>query len=429
MDVRKTVLSSGYLQLLKSDFRQLALVIPVALGTGLIVAFFLWLLDAAIAFQIANSWTIFLLPLAGVGVHLIYKSVGKSSERGNNLIIDEIHEPKSRVPVLMAPVILFTTVVTHLFGGSAGREGTAVQIGGGIAGLYARTFKLGSADSRMLLIAGVSAGFGAVFGTPLAGAIFGVEMLTVRKIKLDALLPALVSSTLADLIVSATGIHHTRYQIADLMNHTYFLSDYLPFDLTTIGKAGIAAVLFGFASWLFSNLMHQVKHIMQKLIRTQWLIPVTGGLIIILLTMLNGKTDYLGLGIAASHQGAVTIPSAFTTGGADSFSWLWKTVYTSITLGTGFKGGEVTPLFYIGATLGNSLAALLNAPVSLFAALGFIAVFSGATNTPLASTIMGAELFGGHYVALFAIVCYIAAYCSGKGGIYSAQRLVLPKDL
>ncbi|RZJ88690.1 MAG: voltage-gated chloride channel protein [Chryseobacterium sp.] len=415
--------------MLKGDLRQMALVIPVAFGTGLIIAFFLWLLDAAIAFQIANSWAIFLLPLAGVVIHLIYRSIGKSSEQGNNLIIEEIHNPKSGVPLLMAPVILFTTVLTHLFGGSAGREGTAVQIGGGIAGMFSRTFKLGSAECRLVLIAGVSAGFGAVFGTPFAGAIFGVEMLTVRKIKFDAFLPALVASTVADLTVSAIGIHHTQYQIADIMSQTYFLSHYLPFDLTVVGKAAIAAILFGFASWLFSNLIHQVKHVMHKLIQAQWLIPVMGGLIIILLTLLNGKTDYLGLGISPPYPEAVTIPSAFTNGGADNFSWLWKTVYTAITLGTGFKGGEVTPLFYIGATLGNSLAMLLNAPVGLFAALGFIAVFSGATKTPLASTIMGAELFGGHYILLFGLVCYVAAYCSGEKGIYGAQRLSLPEAL
>ena len=148
---------------------------------------------------------------------------------------------------------------------------------------------------------------------------------------------------------------------------------------------------------------------------------------IILLTLLVGKPDYLSLGVDAEYPGAITIVSAFKAGGADMFSWLWKTIFTTLTLGTGFKGGEVTPLFYIGATLGNTLATLMDAPVSLFAALGFIAVFAGATNTPLACTFMGVELFGGQYVLFFAIACFTAYFFSGHSGIYSSQRIGVPK--
>jgi H+/Cl- antiporter ClcA len=154
-----------------------------------------------------------------------------------------------------------------------------------------------------------------------------------------------------------------------------------------------------------------------------------GGLIIIGLTYVIGKQDYLSLGVDAQYPGAVTIPSAFNAGGADAWSWLWKTIYTTITLGTGFKGGEVTPLFYIGATLGNTLSGLLDAPVALFAALGFIAVFAGATNTPLACTFMGIELFGGEHTLLFAIACFTAYFFSGHSGIYSSQRVAVPKIL
>lgn len=152
------------------------------------------------------------------------------------------------------------------------------------------------------------------------------------------------------------------------------------------------------------------------------MIPVCGGLIIIVLTLIISKPDYLSLGVEPEYPGAVTIVSAFHNGGAHLFSWLWKLIYTAITLGTGFKGGEVTPLFYIGATLGNTLAGFLNAPVSLFAALGFIAVFSGATKTPIACSIMGMELFGPQYIAFFAIACFIAYLFSGRTGIYSSQR-------
>jgi len=174
-------------------------------------------------------------------------------------------------------------------------------------------------------------------------------------------------------------------------------------------------------------MVHAVKALFSRMFKKQWLIPVIGGLVIIGLTLIIGKPDYLSLGVDGEYPGAITIPSAFHSGGADTWSWLWKTVYTTLTLGTGFKGGEVTPLFYIGATLGNTISMLIEAPVSLFAALGFIAVFAGATNTPLACTIMGVELFGAEYTLFFAVACFTAYLFSGSSGIYAAQRNAVPK--
>ncbi|MBS7565713.1 voltage-gated chloride channel family protein [Mucilaginibacter sp. SMC90] len=414
--------------ILKQLFKWTVLVIPIALMVGSMIAFFLWLLGAAIHFRFAHFWLLFLLPLAGILIHFIYQSVGKSSEKGNNLIMEQIHEAGGGVPKRMAPIILITTVITHLFGGSAGREGTAVQIGGSIASMFGSWFKLKGPDMRMILTAGMAAGFGAVFGTPVTGAIFAMEVLTIGKIQYDALIPALIAAVVGDMTVSAWHVTHVHYHIDTLPAYApLIVSDLFHFDLLLLLKVILASAAFGLASYLFAGMVHEIKTICVKLFKHKWMIPVFGGLLIIGLYFINGKPDYLGLGIDAEHPGAVTIPSAFHNGGSDTWSWLWKTIYTTVTLGTGFKGGEVTPLFYIGATLGNTLSIVLNAPVSLFAALGFIAVFAGATNTPLACTFMGIELFGGEHALLFAVACFTAYIFSGHSGIYSAQRIAVPK--
>jgi len=414
--------------IIKHLVRWTALVLPVAVVIGSMVALFLWSLSAAIHFRFAHTWLLYLLPLAGLLIYFIYKWIGKSSEKGNNLIMEEIHEEGGGVPKRMAPIILITTIITHLFGGSAGREGTAVQIGGSIASMFGGWFKLKGPDMRMMLIAGVAAGFGAVFGTPVTGAIFAMEVLTIGRIQYEALLPALIAAIIGDITVSAWHVSHVQYHI-DALQHEVplIMPGIFHFDILLLAKVILSSAAFGLASFLFASMVSEIKNVCIKIFKHKWMIPVFGGLVIIGLTLLIGKPDYLSLGVDAEHAGAITIPSAFHAGGADIWSWLWKTIYTTVTLGTGFKGGEVTPLFYIGATLGNTLAGILNAPVSLFAALGFIAVFAGATNTPLACTFMGVELFGGQHVILFAVACFTAYFFSGHSGIYSSQKIAIPK--
>jgi H+/Cl- antiporter ClcA len=396
--------------------RLLLLIVPTAVAIGSMVALFLWLLTAAIHFRFGHTWLLYLLPVAGLLIHFIYHSIGKSSEKGNNLVIEQIHKEGGGIPKRMAPIILITTVITHLFGGSAGREGTAVQIGGSIAAMFGNWFKLSSREMRIMLTAGVAAGFGAVFGTPVTGAIFAVEVLTLGSIKFNAFIPGLLAAFVGDITVGLWHVSHVHYHIDIIPNNGFF-----NFDALLLGKIILSSIVYGLVSLAFAMLIIQIKKGCLKLFRHNWMIPVFGGLIIIALTLLIGKPDYLSLGVDAEYPGAVSIPSAFHASGSHTFSWLWKTIYTSITLGTGFKGGEVTPLFYIGATLGNTLSGLLNAPVSLFAALGFIAVFAGATNTPIACTVMGMELFGPEHAMLFFVACFTAYLFSGHTGIYSAQ--------
>ncbi len=422
MTTKKYPYFSEQLIVLRQLVRWFLLIAPLAITAGSIVAFFLWALQRSIHYRFAHSWLLYLLPLAGLGIHFIYQFIGKHAEKGNTLILEQIQQEGGPVPKRMVPLILATTLMTHLFGGSAGREGTAVQMGGSIASMFNVLFKLESEDRSIMLSAGVAAGFGAVFGTPLTGAIFALEVLTKGKFNYKVLLPALMASLLADATVDAWQVNHQHYRIDELPINADYFSRTLHFDVLLVLKVILAAAAFGLASYLFTRMIDQIKAMCSAIFKAKWMIPFVGGLIIIALTQVLGRPDYLSLGVDPEYPTAVTLQSAFYLGGADTWSWLWKTIYTTITIGTGFKGGEVTPLFYIGATLGNSLAMLMNAPVSLFAALGFIAVFAGATNTPLACTIMGAELFGAEHLLFFALACFIAYLCSGHIGIYGRRE-------
>ncbi|MBS1689145.1 MAG: voltage-gated chloride channel family protein [Bacteroidetes bacterium] len=425
--MNKLKTSFEFIAVIRHLLRWTALTIPVSLIVGSLVALFLWLLDQATQFRWQHAWLLFLLPLAGIAIHFLYKLWGKNSEAGNNLIMDEIHEPGGGVPARMAPLVLITTVITHLFGGSAGREGTAVQIGGSMANMLGRWFNLSKPDTRIILMTGIAAGFGAVFGTPITGAIFALEVLAIGRIKYDALIPCLIAAVFADIVCSAWGIHHTRYHI--LFHHSDASTvPFIHFDFLLLLKVIIAGIAFGLSGYLFATLSHTIKQQVNHFIPTRkWLIPVIGAAIIIALTYILGTRDYLGLGVTSQDPNGISIVNAFKANGVTNFSWFWKLLFTAITLGTGFKGGEVTPLFFIGAALGNTLALYMGAPIGLFAGIGFIAVFAAATNTPLACTLMGIELFGTDNILYFAVACFTAYYFSGHSGIYTSQRIAVAK--
>jgi H+/Cl- antiporter ClcA len=400
---------------LLAALRWIAILVPLAATIGSASAFFLWALDAVTLVRFANPGLLFLLPVSGLFVGTIYQLYGKSADGGNNLLLDEIHQPGAGVPKRMAPLILVGTLVTHLFGGSAGREGTALQMGGSIAATFARILKLDAAHVRVLLMAGVAAGFGSIFGTPVAGAVFALEVLVVGRVQYDALIPCFFAAVLADATCRAWGIGHTHY-------HVDVPAAAAGIDFWLMGKIILAAVAFGLASRLFSTLSHRLGDIFKTHIPRPELRPVVGGLLVIGLFFLAGSGDYLGLGVLGNRPDAITLPAMFTSTDIPAGAWAWKLLFTVLTLSAGFKGGEVTPLFFIGAALGNSLALFLGAPVDLFAALGFVAIFAGATNTPLASTFLGMELFGAGNGLYLATACLIAYRCSGSKGIYSAQR-------
>ncbi len=385
--------------------------IPIATLVGVLAgsasALLLISLNLATALRSAHPWLILLLAPAGGAVGLLYKYFGASVEAGNNLILEQVHEPRETIPFRMTPLILLGTFLTHLFGGSAGREGTAIQTGASLADQLARPLQMGPHDRRILLMAGVSAGFGSVFGTPLAGAVFGLEVLAVGRISYDALIPCFIASFVGELVTHAWGVQHTVYRVTDVpaMN---------PQGLVV---AMVAGSIFGLVAMGFARSTHVVAALARRWIAYAPLRPVVGGLLLTALAFglgLSRTSRYLGLGIP-------TIVAAFGTR-LPPYDFAGKLAFTAITLGTGFKGGEVTPLFYIGATLGNALARVLPLPSSLLAGMGFAAVFAGAANTPVASTLLAVELFGAEAGAYAGVACVFSYLFSGETGIYHAQR-------
>jgi H+/Cl- antiporter ClcA/PII-like signaling protein len=371
----------------------------------------LLLVSLNLATQVREShpWLIALLPVVGVFVGCLYKYFGASVEAGNNLILEEVHDPQATIPLRMTPLILVGTFLTHLFGGSAGREGTAIQTGASLADQLTRLFRLKAEDRRILLMAGISGGFGSVFGTPLAGAVFGIEVLAIGKLGYDAIFPCFVGAFVGDYATHWWGVRHTAY----VVTQTAALS-----PRTFLG-AILAGIAFGLTAMLFAKTTHAIARWSRKYIRWSPARPLVGGTIVMAAVYALHTTRYIGLGIP-------TIVDSFKEP-LHRYDFAAKFVFTAVTLGTGFKGGEVTPLFFIGSTLGNALAHVLPLPRSLLAGMGFVGVFAGAANTPISSTLMAVELFGPEAGAFAAIACVVSYLFSGHSGIYHAQRVGMSK--
>ena len=372
-------------------------------------AFFLVTLNWVTHFRESHLWIIGLLPIGGLLIGLLYHYYGKEVVKGYNQIITTYYDPKQIIPLKMAPLIFVSTLITHLFGGSAGREGTAVQMGGAIADQFTTVFKLNNSERKTLLIVGISAGFASIFGTPLAGAIFAIEVLFFGKINPKSILPAFFVAFTADTVVNLWKVPHTQYSIP-------IVPEVNPFNLFLVIAMG---VLFGLTALLFSKTTRFWSNTFSKHIPYPPLRPFIGGIVIAVSLYFMGPTKYIGLGIP-------TILEAFNSP-SENYDFLLKILFTAFTLGAGFKGGEVTPLFFIGATLGSALSLFIPLPLALLAGLGFVAVFAGATHTPIACTIMGMELFGIQSGVYIGIACFTAYFCSGINGIYNAQMVYGPK--
>jgi len=383
----------------------------VGLLAGSASAFFLVSLEWAAKTRETYSWLLFLLPFGGMLVSFLYWKYGLNSAKGNNLLIEQAHGAKESIPFRMAPFVLFGTIVTHLFGGSAGREGTAVQMGGAFSEFIGKLFKLDEADRKIIIICGISSGFGSVFGTPLAGTVFGLEVLALGLIRHEAIFPAFVAAFVGDYVTTSLwGVGHQHYEIGSIPVLSFAL----------LLKVIFAAILFGLTSTLFSELTHWLKKQYTKLFPNPMMKSFVGGLVIIGLVYLLGTRKYLGLGLPL-------IDDAFE-GEVSPLTFITKLLFTTLTLGAGYQGGEVTPLFAIGSTLGSSLGDLLHVSIPFLAALGFIGVFCGATNTPIACFLMGIELFGSEASLYLFLVCIISYLFSGHSGIYTSQQIGVSKS-
>ena len=372
---------------------------------GVASAVFLFLLDRATRWREAHEGLVYTLPLAGLAIGALYARWGKPIRGGNNLVIDTVHEDSPQIPVRMAPMVLLGTVLTHLFGGSAGREGTAVQMGASLADAVAHRFRVAPLTRRELLAAGIAGGFGSVFGTPVAGVVFGLEVVVVGRLTYEALLPALVASVVGDLVTRGLGIVHTVYPAPAP----------LPLTPLVLLKLAVFAAAVAATATTFVELTHLLKKLGERYLPALPLRMALGGAAIVGLWKLAGTDAYLGLGVP-------TLVRAFSEP-LPASAFAWKLLFTAVTLGAGFLGGEVTPLFFVGAALGNALAGPLGLPRELAAGIGFAALFAAAANTPLALTVMAVELLGAGVLPHVAIVATLAYLLTGHRGIYPAQRI------
>jgi H+/Cl- antiporter ClcA len=396
---------SCYLLKVQLRLRILILSLLTGLAAGVAATAFLVLLKLATEYRDAHPLILWLLPIAGFFVGWIYNRWGGAAGRGHNLILDEIHKPSQTVPLRMAPLVFIGTLVTHLFGGSAGREGTVVQMGACLGDNLSKIWKLPHEDRRRLLVAGAGAGFGAAIGAPVAGFIFGMEVVNVGRFRFFAVVECALASVAAWLATRWLSAPHTHFDAISAPS----------LNGSAVALILIAGVLFGLASRLFVWLTHQVEGISQKLASYPPLRTAGAGLMLALLYQVGDLKRFAGLGLPEIQSGLHNV-----------LHWqepLTKALFTALTIGSGFKGGEFIPLVFIGTTLGSCLAVWSPSLLPILSGSGFAAVFAGAANTPIACTIMAVELFGVPILPYALVACFLSQYFAGIPGIYKAQRV------
>ncbi len=389
--------------------RWVALAGVVGALSGVLSAAFLEALDWATDTRTAHDWLVWTLPFAGLIVGLSYHYLGRGLERGTNLVIDQIHSQSEWIPLRLTPLIFGASVVSHVAGGSTGREGAALQFAAGVTDPISKRLRLNNHDRSIMLVTAIAGGFGSVFGVPVAGAVFAMEIQKVGRMRYEALVPAFVASFLGDAVVRGLGVSHSPYPVFPRIDTTWSMA----------GRFIAFGVVAGLVAMLFVHATRTVKSVAARFVAWGPARPMIGGVLLAVLVLAFGWREYQGLSIPLAIE---------AMNGSAAGQWGTKLALTSLTIGSGFVGGEFIPLFVIGALCGASFAHIIGADIAVFATVGAVAVLAGATNAPLACTVLGIELFGGNGIAYIAIACVVAYVSSGHTGIYHAQPVRVHKS-
>jgi len=377
----------------------------IGLVGGIIGSLFHIGVDTATQVRLAHSWVLYLMPVGGLAIVGLYR-LTKTEGKGTNDVIASVHFGE-QVPGLLVPVIFVSTVITHLCGGSAGREGAALQIGGGIGYQAGRLLRLGEKDLPLATLCGMSGVFAALFGTPLTATVFALEVISVGVLYYAGLVPCLTAALTGYLVSVLMGVPPTRFTVT------------VPgLEVRTMLLVMVLALLCAVVSILFCRGLHGVEHLLKRTLKNPYLRVAVGAAVLIGLTLLTNG-DYNGAGMEVIGRAIA--------GQADPWAWVWKLLFTAITIGCGFKGGEVVPSFFVGAAFGCVAAGWLGLPAGFGAAMGLVSVFCGAVNCPLASIILSVELFGSGDLLYFAMACSISYLISGYCGLYSSQTILYSK--
>ncbi len=385
-------------------------IFAILVGTvvGLCGSAFYFGMSYVTSLRTAHSWLIFLLPVGGLVIVGLYHLFHDEKDTGTNLVISAIHSG-DELPFRMAPLIFVSTLITHLFGGSAGREGAALQMGGSIGNALGRLFRFDEKDKHVMIMCGMSAAFSALFGTPMAAAIFPMEMVSVGVMYYIALVPCVISSLVAHGIAVSFGVS----------NELFLIGEVPAFGILSSVKISVLAILCALVSILFCVILHQTEHLYKKLFKNPYLRVFVGGCLVVLLTCLVGSQSYNGTGINIIENciNGTVRPEAF----------LLKMIFTALTLGAGYKGGEIVPSFFTGAAFGCLFGNLLGFSPTLCTAVGMTSVFCGVTNSPITSLLISFELFGYDGMPYFLLATAFSYMLSGYFGLYRSQKIVYSK--
>lgn len=386
----------------------IVLALVVGIIGGILGSVFHISIDYVTALRTEHGFLIYLLPIGGVLIAGMYFLFGSKVRIDTNRVIESIRRDK-KIPIVMIPLIFFSTVITHMLGGSAGREGAALQLGGSIGYNFGRIFRLKKNDMHIIVMSGMSSVFAALFGTPLTAAIFSLEVTSVGIFHYAGLLPCVISSVTAAQIARKFNLHPVHFAGVEFGRVTWGLT----------GQVILLAVLCAVVSIFFCITIKKSEHLMEKLFKNRFLRAFMGGVIIVLLTMILRTRDYNGAGMDVVERaiGGQAVPWAF----------LLKILFTAITISAGFKGGEIVPAFFIGSTFGCVASPLFGLDPTLGAAIGFIALFCGVVNCPVASILLSLEVFGPEGILFFAIACSVSYMMSGYFGLYESQKILYSK--